>query len=188
MVTSIRTHSLSHSSHLLDTYTSIVKALLRRRVEHIKQHPSLEPPSNFDDLSLFSGCLMKQACKDTQSRRYAKKIFLLSSSLISLSPTPSLSLSLSPSLSLSLSSSLPLSLPPFSPLLLRLFAIHLGASLEDCDPGDLPSVLLTHQASLHLIAVLASSLGYTIYMYNERYFSERQFSYSVQQKVHKQDL
>ena len=150
---------------------SIVKALLHRRVEHIKQHPSLEPPSNFDDLSLFSGCLMKQACKDTQSRRYAKKIVLLSSSLISLS----LPFSLSPPLSHSLS------LPPsFPPLLLRLFAIHLGASLEDCDPGDLPSVLLTHQASLHLIAVLASSLGSdgcTI-LYNEKYFSERQFSAS----------
>ena len=102
VVTSIRTHSLSHSSHLLDTYTSIVKALLHRRVEHIKQHPSLEPPSNFDDLSLFSGCLMKQACKDTQSRRYAKKIVLLSSSLISLSHSLSLPLSLSLSLSPSL--------------------------------------------------------------------------------------
>ena len=59
MVTSIRTYSLSHSSHLLDTYTAIVKSLLQAEVEHIKQRPSLEPPSSFDDLSLFSGSLMK---------------------------------------------------------------------------------------------------------------------------------
>ena len=98
MVTSIRTHTLSHSSHLLDTYTSIVKALLQAQVEYIKQHPSLEPPSNFDDLSLFSGCLMKQACKDAQSRRCGEEIVSLSSSLISLPLSFPLSLFLSPSL------------------------------------------------------------------------------------------
>ena len=96
VVTSMRTNSLSHSSHLLDTYMAIVKSLLQAQLDHIKLRPSLEPPSNFDDLSLFSGCLMKQACKNSQSRRYSEMVALfrwtttlyLTLFSLSLSPLP----------------------------------------------------------------------------------------------------
>ena len=69
VVTSVRTHSLSFSSDLLDTYTAIVDSLLQAQLDHIKTHPSLDLPTALDELPLFSGCLMKQACKDSQSKR-----------------------------------------------------------------------------------------------------------------------
>ena len=144
MVTSLRTRSLSHSTDVVETYTAIVQSLLQAQLDHIKLHPSLEPPSSFDDLSLFSGCLMKQACRNSQSKRCDVVTCTHSDGAICIMICLSISLSLSLSI---------------SPFLLRLFALHLGAYLLDLDPNDLPGVLLTHLASLHLVAVMASSLG-----------------------------